>query len=66
MPISAGTTVTALDANSTSLFNAIKRNAITILEGRVPTIPPTFVPYLSAITVIAMTTQEDIKKGMMN
>ena len=43
-----------------------KRNAITILEGRVPTIPPTFVPYLSAITVIAMTTQEDIKKGMMN
>jgi hypothetical protein len=66
IPISAGTTVIDSDAKSTFLLNAIKRNAITIVEGRVPIMPPTFVPYLSAIMVIAMTIDEAIKKGRIN
>jgi len=44
MPNSAGTTATDWDAKSIPLFNEIKRNAMTMVEGRVPKIPPIFVP----------------------
>ncbi len=44
IPISAGTTATDLEAKYTPLLRAIKKNAITIVDGRVPIMPPTFVP----------------------
>jgi hypothetical protein len=44
IPNSAGTTAADLAAKSTFWFRAIKINAITIVDGRVPKIPPIFVP----------------------
>ena len=55
IPISAGTTAAVRAAKSVPLFNAIKMNAIIMVEGSVPSIPPIFVPYFSAITVIIIT-----------
>ena len=44
IPNSAGTTAADRDAKSTSLLMAMKINAMTIVEGRVPRMPPVFVP----------------------
>ena len=44
IPSSAGTTETARDANSSPSFIAMKINAMMIVEGSVPRIPPIFVP----------------------
>ena len=55
IPISAGTTAAVRETKSVPLFNAIKINAIIMVEGSVPSIPPTFVPYFSAIMVIIIT-----------
>ena len=55
MPNSAGTTAADLEAKSTFWFRAIKINAITIVDGRVPKMPPVFVPYRSAINIIRIT-----------
>lgn len=63
IPISAGTITTDLVANSIEFVRAIKRKAITIVDGKVPRIPPTFVPYLSAIIVIKTTTNADNMNG---
>lgn len=63
IPISAGTIDTDDTANSIELVSAINRNAITIVEGSVPKIPPIFVPNLSATTVINTTTRADRIKG---
>lgn len=64
-PISAGTTIAVLDAKKTSLLNAIKIKATTIVDGRVPIMPPVFVPNLSAITVINITMIQENRKGMI-
>ena len=64
IPSSAGTTAAAFAANCSFSFMAIKRKAMTIVEGRVPSIPPTFVPYRSAIIVIKMTTNAERKNGI--
>ena len=63
IPISAGTIVTDETAKSTELVIAINKNAITIVDGNVPNIPPIFVPNLSAIMVIITTTSADNRKG---
>ena len=42
----------------------IKTKAIIIVEGSVPRIPPTFVPYFSAMMVIMMTISADRTNGM--
>lgn len=63
IPISAGTTIADLAANEIELVKAINKNATTIVDGRVPNIPPTFVPYRSAIKVIMTTITADIAKG---
>ena len=63
IPISAGTIETDETANSTELVIAINKNAITIVDGNVPNIPPIFVPNLSAIMVIITTTTADNRKG---
>ena len=63
IPISAGTTATDLDAKVNPLFNAIKIYATIIVEGSVPSIPPVFVPYFSAISIIKITTAAERKKG---
>jgi len=57
IPSSAGITTAASEAKSVPLLTAIKINAITRVDGRVPKIPPTFVPKRSAITVIRITTK---------
>jgi len=64
MPSSAGTTATDWDAKSTPLFMEIKTKAIIIVEGSVPRIPPTFVPYFSAMMVIMITISADRTNGM--
>ena len=61
--ISKGTTDTDSAAKSTPLFIAIKINAIIIVDGSVPIIPPIFVPYFSAITVIIITINADKING---
>ncbi len=55
IPISAGITAAVREAKSVPLFNAIKMNAIIMVDGSVPSIPPTFVPYFSAIIVMIIT-----------
>ena len=64
-PISAGTTATDLDAKFTSVFNDIKMNATTIVDGNVPRKPPTLVPNFSAMTVIMITINADKMNGMI-
>ena len=44
MPNSAGTTAAASDANRFPSLYAIKINAITMVEGSVPRMPPVFDP----------------------
>lgn len=65
IPISAGTTATDSEANCAPLSKAMKRNAMMMVEGSVPRIPPVFVPYLSAMMVTSTTTSADNAKGMM-
>ena len=65
IPISAGTTATDSETNCTPLSKEMKRNAMMIVEGSVPMIPPVFVPYLSAMMVMSTTTSADNAKGMM-
>ena len=64
IPISAGTIDTDCTANSIEFVIAIKRNAITIVDGRVPKMPPTFVPNFSAMTVIITTISADSINGI--
>jgi len=45
---------------------AIKTKATTIVEGSVPIMPPAFVPYRSAATVITITTMAERKNGSKN
>jgi len=63
IPISNGTIDTACDAKFTPLFIAIKINAIIIVDGKVPSIPPIFVPYFSAIIVMIITISADRING---
>ena len=63
-PSSAGTTEAASDAKDVPLFNAIKINATIIVDGSVPSIPPAFEPYFSAINMTRMTTSAESIKGM--
>jgi hypothetical protein len=63
IPISAGTTATEIDANSTPLFKAMKIYAMIMVVGSVPSIPPVLVPNFSAIIVIIITTAADAKNG---
>ena len=65
IPISAGTTATELEAKITPLFNAMKIKATIMVEGKVPKIPPVFVPYFSAITVIIITTKAERTNGII-
>jgi hypothetical protein len=61
--ISAGTIDADLLAKTSPLFSAIKIKAIIMVEGIVPKMPPTFVPYFSAIIVITITIKADNKNG---
>ena len=63
IPSSAGTTAADSDAKSTPLLIVIKMKATTIVDGRVPIIPPVFVPYFSAIYIIIITTNADKING---
>ena len=63
IPISAGTTATDCAANCVPLSKAMKRKAMMMVDGSVPSTPPVFVPYFSAITVIKTTTKADITNG---
>ena len=65
IPISAGTTATESAANMIPLSRAMKRNAMMMVEGSVPMIPPVFVPYFSAMMVTRITTSADKAKGMI-
>ena len=65
IPISAGTTATDCAANCVPLVMAMKRKAMMMVDGRVPSTPPVFVPYFSAITVIRITIKADITNGRM-
>ena len=66
IPISDGTIAADFDAKSVPLFNAMKMNAIIIVDGIVPRIPPIFVPYFSAITVMIITIIADSMNGNIN
>ncbi len=65
IPISAGTTAIESDAKVSPLFSAIKIYATTIVDGRLPKIPPVFVPYFSAINMIIITIDADKINGKM-
>ena len=66
IPIAAGTIDIDSAAKSAPLLNPIKRNATTVVCGRVPIIPPIFVPYRSAIIVIIITIKDVNIKGIMS
>jgi hypothetical protein len=65
IPISAGTTAAEREAKTKPLLNEINTKAITMVDGNVPIIPPTFVPYFSAMTVINTTINADRAKGII-
>lgn len=63
MPSSAGTIAADVAAKSTPLLSEINRNAMTMVEGSVPTMPPILVPNFSAMTVISMTMNAERTNG---
>jgi hypothetical protein len=65
IPISAGTTAADREAKTKPLLSEINTKAIMIVDGKVPIIPPTLVPYFSAINVIKTTIKADSAKGII-